>query len=181
MFTLLGGDVVRRHEGEGASAGRRADDPAQADRAWAGYHPRAAAPAVAAAAVASLAVWTGRWYQDDLFALADRVGALVVFAPVWGLWLAVATVYLYRAVTYTYRLTDRAVLVDFGFWYGPVAPIPLREVTAVRAGAGWLGRRLGVGWVEVRTADRAVRLVGVRHPEVFAEQLRDAARAARPE
>src|SRR5690348_16626494 len=94
---------------------RRADDPAQADRAWAGYHPRAADTAVAAAAVVSLLVWTGRWYQEDLSALADRVGALAVFAPVWCVWLGLGAVYLYRAATYTYRLTDSAVLVDFGF------------------------------------------------------------------
>ena len=51
---------------------RRTEDPAQADRAWSGYHPRAAIPAVAAAAVASLVMWTGRWYLDPLSELADR-------------------------------------------------------------------------------------------------------------
>src|SRR5579859_5465306 len=114
---------------------RRADDPAQADRRWAGYHPRAAAPAVAGTAVVSLLVWTGRWYMDDLSELADRVGGLAVFALAWGVWPALATVYLYRAATYTYRLTDRAVLVDFGFWHPPVPPVWLREVTEVRTGA----------------------------------------------
>jgi hypothetical protein len=153
---------------------RRADDPAQADRAWAGYHPRAAAPAVVCVALASLVVWTGRWYLDDLSELADRLGALALFAIAWGVWPAVATVYLYRAITYTYRLTDRAVLIDFGFWHRPVPPVLLRDITEVRTGAGWLSRLLGVGWVELRTADRVVRLVGVRHPETLAEQIRAA-------
>src|SRR5262245_27345266 len=143
----------------------RPADPAQRDLAWVGYHPRAMAPAVAVAAVLSLIVWTGRWYLDDLSELADRVGALAIFALAWAVWPALAAVLLYRTVTYTYRLTDRAVLIDFGFLSRPFRPVPLAEVTTVVVGRGWVGRRLGIGWVEVRTADRAVRLPGVRHPE----------------
>jgi uncharacterized membrane protein YdbT with pleckstrin-like domain len=156
---------------------RRSDDPAQADRAWTGYHPRAAAPAFVVAAVASLLVWTGRWYLEELSELAERVGALVVFALAWGVWPALVAVYFYRTTTYTYRLTDRAVLVDFGFWHRPVAPVWLREITQVRTGGHWLHQLIGVGWVELRTVGRAVRLVGVRHPEMFAEQIRAAAKA----
>jgi hypothetical protein len=129
---------------------------------------------VAVAVVVSLLVWTGRWYLDDLSELADRAGALAVFALAWGVWPAVAAIYLYRAVTYTYRLTDRAVLIDFGFWHRPVPPVWLREVTQVRAGTGWVDRLLGVGWVEVQTSERVVRLIGVRHAEAFAERVRAA-------
>ncbi|QJW95972.1 hypothetical protein [Frigoriglobus tundricola] len=153
---------------------RRADDPAQADRWWAGYHPRAAAPAVVGAAVASLLVWTGRWYLDDLSELAARFGALAVFALAWGVWPALAAVYLYRAATYTYRLTDRAVLVDFGFRHPPVPPLWLSEITEVRSGAGWANRLVGVGWVEIRTAGRVVRLVGVRRAAERAARVRAA-------
>ncbi len=158
----------------------RSADPAQRDRAWAGYSPRAAAPALAAAAAASALVWTGRWYLDGPSELANAAGAPAVFALAWGVWPALAAVYLYRAVTYTYRLTDRAVLVDFGFRHRPVAPVPLAAVTAVGAGAGRLGARLGVGWVEVRTADRVVRLVGVRRPAVLAEAIRAACKMRNP-
>ncbi|MBN9121059.1 MAG: PH domain-containing protein [Planctomycetes bacterium] len=157
----------------------RADDPAQADRAWAGYHPRAAIPTAAVAAVASLVVWTGRWYLDDLSELADRVGALAVFALAWCVWPALLTAYLYRTVTYSYRLTDKAVLVDFGFWHAPVPPVWLEEITEVRAGAAWLDRPLGVGWVELCAAGRTVRLLGVLRPDELAEQIRAAAAARR--
>src|SRR5262245_57686922 len=95
-------------------AGDPTTDPALADRAWAGYHPRAMAPAIAVAAVASLLVWTGRWYLDGISDLAERVGATVVFALAWGVWPALAVVFLYRTVTFTYRLTDRSLLVDYG-------------------------------------------------------------------
>jgi membrane protein YdbS with pleckstrin-like domain len=157
---------------------RRVEDPAQADRAWAGYHPRAALPTVTGAAVASLLVWTGRWFLDDLSELADRVGALAVFALAWCVWPGIVALYLYRTLTYTYRLTDRAVLVDFGFRHEPVPPVWLADVAQVRTGAGWLGRILGVGWVEVRTAARTVRLVGVRRPEEFADRIRTAQKTA---
>ena len=156
---------------------RRADDPAQTDRAWAGYHPRAALPPTAVATVVSLVVWTGRWYLDDLSELADRVGALAVFALAWCVWPALLTMYLYRTVTYSYRLTDRAVLIDFGFWHAPVPPVWLEEIAEVRTGAGWIDRLLGIGWVELRTAGRSVRLVGVRRSEELAEQIRAAVAA----
>lgn len=150
-------------------------DPAHADRAWAGYHPRAAAPALALAALASFVVWTGRWYLDDLSALADRLGALALFALAWCVWPGLAAVFLYRTVTYTYRLTDRALFVDFGFWHAPTPPVWLDDVTAVAARRGWLG----VGTVEVRTATRAVRLVGARAPYALAEAIRAAIAARR--
>lgn len=137
------------------------------------------APTVVAVAAMSLFVWTGRWYLDDLSELAKRAGALAVFAVAWGAWPALGTVFVYRTVTYTYRLTDRALVVDFGFWFRPVPPMLLVDVIDVRASAGILGRVLGVGGVEVRTADRAVRLVGVRRPGAVAEQIRVAVTANR--
>lgn len=149
-------------------------DPAHRDIAWNGYHPRALAPAIGIAVVASFVVWTGRWYLEDLSDLADRLGSWVVFALAWGVWPALAAVFLYRTVTYTYRLTDRAILVDFGPLSPPVPPIALVEVTAVVVGGGWVFRRVGVGWIEVRTQDRSVRLRGVRDPHHFALTVRDA-------
>lgn len=158
---------------------QRANDPAHVDRLWVGYHPRALMPAVVLVALASLVVWTGRWYLDELSELADRAGVLAVFALAWCVWPALIMVFLYRTVTYTYRVTDRAVLVDFGFWHLPVPPVWLNEVAEVRAGAGFLGRVLGVGWVEVQTASRTVRLIGVRNPDEVAERIRVVATASR--
>ena len=157
----------------------RPPDPAHRDVAWAGYSPRALAPVVAAAAAASLLLWTGQYYLDDLSDLAARAGTLAVFALAWGVWPVLGFMFLYRTVTVTYRLTDRALLVDFGPFARPVPPVPLAAVTGVAVAGGWLGRRLGVGCVVVRAADREVRLKGVRHPAVFAEKVRVAAAGAR--
>lgn len=157
----------------------RIDDPAQADLAWVGYSPWAMAPALVLAAIANgLVIW-GRWALDDLSAFADRVGALAVFALGWAVWPGLIAVLLYRTITYTYRLTDRALLIDFGFLARPVLPIALVDVVEVVAGGGWLARGLGVGWVEVRTADRAVRMTGIRNPTRFTEQIRAACAAVR--
>jgi len=154
------------------------NDPAQRDLAWAGYHPRAMAPAIGLAAGASFLVWTGRWYLEDLSDFTDRVGTLVVFVLAWAVWPALVAVFLYRTVTYTYRLTNRALLADFGFLAPPVSPIALEEVASVTIG-GSLARRFGVGWVEVRARDRAIRLYGVRRPDLFAIAIREAVEKAK--
>jgi membrane protein YdbS with pleckstrin-like domain len=152
-----------------------ADDRALADRGWWGYDPRALFPAVAAAAAASAALLSGRWSLEGLSWLADRAGALAIYGMAVAVWPGLIAVLLYRAVTYTYRLTDRAVLIDRGFLARPEPPIWLAELTAVEAGVGWVGRRLGVGWVKLTASGRVVRLTGVRRPRQVAAKIREAA------
>lgn len=160
-------------------AGDQVDDPSYRDVAWVGYHPRAMAPAIALAAIANILVLSGRWYLVDLSEFVDHVGALALFALAWAVWPGLFAVLLYRTITYTYRLTDRALLVDFGFFSNPVQPIALADVIAVIVGGGWMNRWLGVGWVEVRTHDRSVRMSGVRRPAIFAEKIRVTVAAVR--
>ncbi|VTU01722.1 : bPH_2 [Gemmataceae bacterium] len=152
-------------------------DPAAADRLWAGYHPLALAPLVAVAASVSLLVWTGQWYLDGVSAFAAEIGGWATFAVAWGVWPALVLLFLYRTVTYTYRLTDAAVYVDYGPAFRPVAPVPVADLGTVSVGGGWLVRRLGVGVVVLKCGGRSVRLKGVRNPEAFAARVR-AARAA---
>jgi hypothetical protein len=161
------------------AAGNEKADPSQRDLAWVGYHPRAAAPAIALAAIANVLVLSGRWYLDGLSELADRVGALAVYALAWAVWPGLASVFLYRTVMYTYRLTDWAVLVDFGYFSSPVQPVALMDAVAVEVGTMGMASWLGVGWVEVRTKHRSIRMTGVRHPEEFAERIRTAMAASR--
>ena len=139
------------------------------DLAWRGYDPRAAFPHLGAADAASVALLAGRWYLDDLSELVDRVGALALYGLVLAVWPGLLVILFYRAVTYTYRLTDRAVLVDRGFRNRPEPPIWLVDVTGVTSGASWLGQRVGVGWVRVvTTGGMSIRLTGVRDPGQFA-------------
>lgn len=154
-------------------------DPAQRDLRWTSYHPRALAPIIVFLTLVSFALWTGRWYLQGLSDFAERTGSLVLFALVWAAWLALVAIFLYRTVTYTYRLTDRSLLVEFGFLSPPVPAIELAAVSAVVFGWSWLARGLGVGWIEVRTANQTVRLTGVRKPEIFALAIRAAAAQAK--
>lgn len=151
-----------------------AADPAAVDRLWTGYHPLALAPLVAVAASISLLVWTGQWYLDGMSVFAAEIGGWATFAVAWGVWPALVLVFLYRTVTYTYRLTDRAVYADFGPAFRPVAPLPLADLGGVAVGGGWLVRRLGVGSVVLQANGRSLRLKGVRHPAAFAARLRAA-------
>lgn len=154
----------------------RADDRALADRGWWGYDPRAMFPAVAVAAAASAVVLSGRWYLEDLSWLADRAGALAVFGLAVAVWPGLVALLLYRCVTYVYRLTDRAVLIDRGPLSRPEPPVWLSELTGVEAGTSWLGRRLGVGWVRLTAPGRVVRLTGLWNPEAVAEAIRSGLR-----
>jgi hypothetical protein len=140
------------------------------DRGWRGYDPRAAVPAAAAAVALSAALLAGRWaVASDVTTLHDRFATLAVYASVLAVWPVVLGLAAYRAVARTYRLTDRAVLIDWGPFARPEPPVWLADLAEVRAGAGWLGRRLGVGWVVLReSSGRAVRLSGVRDPAGFA-------------
>ncbi|HEX4607639.1 MAG TPA: hypothetical protein VH092_05475 [Urbifossiella sp.] len=140
------------------------------DRAWRGYDPRAAVPAAAAAAAASAALLAGRWaVASEVTDLPDRLAALAVYASVLAVWPTVLGLAAYRAVVRTYRLTDRAVLVDWGPLARPEPPVWLDELAGVRRGAGPVGRWLGIGWVELREkSGRVLRLTGVRDPAGFA-------------
>lgn len=147
--------------------------PAMRDRLWRGYDLRAMLPAVVLAAIISLDLLVARWLSEDLSFLAEQVGLLSLYIPlaaVWGLLLGVGC---YRVVTYTYRLTDRALLVDRGFRWLPEPPIPLGEIDQVSHHGRWPTRWLNVGSVTVRTrTGRQVVLTGIYSPASFAEAIR---------
>jgi membrane protein YdbS with pleckstrin-like domain len=158
--------------------GEKADptDRALTDRAWRGYDPRAGFPAVATAAVVSAVLLSGRWYFEELSWFAEKAGALAVYAMTLAVWPGLLSTLLYRAVTYTYRLTDRAVLIDWGFRNRPEPPVWLKDVTEVAIAAGWVGQQLGIGTVTITAAGgRVVALAGVANPAAFAEAIRTAA------
>jgi membrane protein YdbS with pleckstrin-like domain len=137
------------------------------------------APLFLGAVVVNVALLIGRWYLEDLSVLAERVGGLVVFGLAWAIWPGLVAVFLYRTVTHTYRLTDRALLVDRGFLSRPIQPVPLEQVQSVTVECRWLARRLRIGSLEVRAGERIVRLPGVHNPSEFAFRMREAVQARR--
>jgi len=157
----------------------QADDPSLRDHLWVGYHPCAMAPLIFVVAFISLLVWTGQWYLDDISALAVQLGGWATFAIAWGVWPAVLVVFLYRCVTFTYRITDQAVFVDLGPLYHPIAPLRLETLDLIVIGGGWLARQLGVGCVDLRAGNRVLRLKGIWHPKSFVAKLQAAKDASR--
>jgi hypothetical protein len=145
-------------------------DGSAVEREWRGYHPRAAVPRVVLAAALSVGVMVGRWQMQDLSDFAERAGAWVFFVLSACSWLIMLTV-AYRLVTYTYRLTDSGLLVDFGPRNPPEPVIAWKDVTTVSHGASWFGRAAGVGWVRVTAGAREVLLKGVRGPKAFADTI----------
>ena len=143
------------------------------DRAWRGYHLRATIPWFVFGIGVDIFVLVGRWYLDDLPDTAHRVAAIGAYvAALVGSSLLVAAL-LYRTIHYTYRLTDRALLIDKGFLSQYLPPIWLNEIATVKARTNWVERQLGVGRVYVTTeAGQSIRMTGVREPEEFASMIR---------
>ena len=159
---------------------REHTDRALVDEGWWGYSPRAAVPQIVAAAAASALLLAGRWYLDDLVGMAGWAGTLALYGLAVAVWPGLLGAAFYRAVTYTYRLTDRAVLVDRGFLFRPELPIWLADVTAIESGSTWLGSLLAVGWVKIATsAGRDVRLSGVHNFAALADRIREAVAKAK--
>ncbi len=153
----------------------RVSDRAMTDRAWRGYAGRGLVPVAVGCTAATAALLAGRWYLDDLSEFADRAGSLVLFAAAAAVWAVLFGGGLYRAITYTYRLTDRAVLVDRGFWFRPEPPVPLADLAAVSASVGPVGRLMNVGRVTLTTrGGRRLSLTGLHDPDGFAADVRRA-------
>ncbi|MCS7022757.1 MAG: PH domain-containing protein [Gemmataceae bacterium] len=146
-------------------------DPAHRDEGWYGYSPRTFVPLISLTALVSWGVWLGRWYFEDLSDLTERIGALAMFALAWAVWPVLAVVFCYRTVTYTYRLTDRAVIVDFGFLHPYEPPLSLADIEQVSVHWGRVGRWLNVGTVEIHARQRRLLLPGLYDPEAFVHRL----------
>jgi len=156
------------------TGGSRTSDGAMVDEQWRGYDLRAALPLVILAVLLSIALLAGRWVFDDF------IDGLVPYLIVLGIWPALLGLALYRAITYTYHLTDKALLVDFGPLHRPVPPVWFPELANVESGANWLHSRLGIGWVRITGGDgRTVRLPAVRDAAAFAALLQSRRLAAK--
>lgn len=145
-----------------------ARDSAFADELWRGYDLRAAVPMLVLAGLLTVALLVSR------LAFNDFLDAILTYVLVLVIWPVLLFVAVYRAVTYTYRITDRALLVDRGFLNRPITPLAYSEMTQVEHGGHPVHTWLGIGWVRVSMADgRVVRLPALRDPAAFAAVLRE--------
>ena len=156
-------------------------DPADEEVAWRGYSGWAMLPSFLLCFLLTLLLLPGRWFLDDWRGVTNEVGTFALFGTTAALWIFQVVRWGYRAITYTYRLTNRHLYVDHGFLYRPEVAIDLARVAGVKWGGNPLGHLLRVGWVEV-TLDgdsQPVLLTGVSRPLRFADALRTHAKEAR--
>ncbi len=156
-------------------ATRKLDVEAMRDREWRGYHPRAAIPTVVVASLVSLTLLVGRWVFSDFEILDSHVSAFVFYALAIVIWPVLLLSLIYRMITYTFRLTNRGMLVDWGFRHLPEPPLLFGELLTVEVAVSRLDRLLGLGKLQLRCqSGRVVLLKGVREPEGFASAIRTA-------
>jgi len=143
------------------------------DRIWRGYDIRALIPAAGIAGGISLILLVERWISVELSTFAEGRGIALIYIPMAIIWTVLIAVGLYRSVTYTYRLTDRAVLIDRGFRWRPSPLIPLESIAEVSSALDFFGRRFDVGRVIILTSSGSrTELTGVRGPAAFAVEIR---------
>jgi hypothetical protein len=143
-------------------------DSALIDESWRGYDLRAAVPLLVLAALLTAALLASRFYFNEF------LDAILTYFLVLVIWPALLFVAVYRAVTYTYRLTDRALLVDRGFLHLPVPPLAYGAIARIEHGASPIYSMLGVGWVVVTMNDGLkVKLRSLRGPAAFAASLEE--------
>jgi len=151
---------------------------AETDVAWRGYAGWAMIPGFVVCAVVTLALLGLDWWldPDDTRFSNWLLGPLLL-----GVWLVQGLRWLYRTVTYTYRVTNRHLYIDFGSMNLPVPRVAWAAVRGVRVDRGVIERRLGVGSVCVDLTDgRVVEMPGVWQPNEFANFLRTMAKVTKP-
>jgi uncharacterized membrane protein YdbT with pleckstrin-like domain len=129
---------------------------------WGSYAARTMLPSFVACLVLTVIIDVVCWLVLPRFLLRWSVFILTGL-----LWLAQTLRCAYHLVGYNYRLTTRHLFVEHGLVAPVTVSADLNRIKAVKVGAGFLQRRLGVGRVAVYLEDDAqlpLILDGVRHP-----------------
>jgi len=143
-------------------------DDQEADVWWGSYSPRTLLPLLTFEALLTAAAAWPVWYVPP------------VRWAVYLSWLGLFTLGFYRAVTYTYRLTNRRLLRDRGLRHPAAGEVALTRITGVRVERNFWERLTGVGRVRVEAdgLDAPLLLPGVYRPERVATMIRACAARA---
>ncbi|WP_157369730.1 hypothetical protein [Zavarzinella formosa] len=143
----------------------------ETDLVWTGPSLRALLPAASILLLTSVILLSaGPWLAGKL-GVEHEWATFLLFWLVVILWVIACGRWMYRGSSYIYRLTDRAIHVDFGFMHPPVPGIPLGDITGLdeRPWAWWF---MNVGTVIIRSEDRPpVFLPGLARPRLLIEQI----------
>ncbi|MGE3806172.1 MAG: PH domain-containing protein [Gemmataceae bacterium] len=160
---------------------REVDRQVETDLWWGSYAGRTMAPVfllclllTVAVSLAVFIIWDDRFAHPQIMWHATVV-------PLGLLWLIVLGRWLYRTLTWSYRLTNQQLYRDTGFLHMADGAVALKEIVQVNVHASLIERTLGVGRLEVVTDDgkAALSLAGIHDPEWVARLIRGTADSRR--
>jgi membrane protein YdbS with pleckstrin-like domain len=140
----------------------RREPEEEVDVWWGAYAARTMTPSFVACLVLTVLIDLLCWLVLPRYLLRWSVVGLTGL-----LWLVQTLRWLHHILAYNYRLTNRRLYVEHGLVAPVTAVADLDRVKAVKVGASFVQRRLGVGRVAVYLEDDAqlpLILDGVRHP-----------------
>jgi hypothetical protein len=152
--------------------GFQPDGPEEIDVAWVAYSSRALVPSFVV-----YGLWTVLIVCGALVLGAWRgtlPGRIAANSLLGALWLVQIGLSIYRMLAIQYWLTTRRLFVERGFRHPGQPGIELAQIRQVFVVRNWVERRLGIGRVGLLIEERARPLVldGLRHPELFAVEIR---------
>jgi hypothetical protein len=147
---------------------------------WGAYASRALAPAFAACGAATgLAVGWYLWARHGSGELTVRY---TTYALVGLIWLFPLLFWAYNTLTFTYRLTNRRLLVERSFFSGGRGEVELARISGVVVLRGPWEKRTGVGRIRILADDSrqpVLLLAGIDDPGRVAAEIRHLAKQAR--
>jgi hypothetical protein len=154
---------------------RRNLPPQEVDVWWGAYAGRTMLPGFGFCVLFLLVAIIAGWYcwaRLGFDRLTTRYSAFALIGLVWGLQIIR---WLHRTITFSYRLTNRRLLLERNFVRSGRAELGLDTITEVRALQSPIERRLGIGTLYVFAADKnlpAMVLAGVVSPDKVSDQIR---------
>ena len=137
-------------------------DPSMVDRQWWGFNGWKMLPMFLITGVLSV----GLFIVDLNYDHSWFSGLVIVISLIQLIRMS------YCSITFSYRLTSKRLLVDYGNLYSPQAAITPSDIRDVHVIAHKLDRLCGVGTVRLRLiSGRTIDLIGVTWPDSVAVEL----------
>ena len=143
----------------------------ETDLLWTGPSVRGLLPSATLLLLTSVTLLSaGPWVAGQV-GVEHEWATFVLFWLTVGLWVVAGCRWFYRGASYVYRVTDRAVHVDFGFLHRPVPTIPLEDIQEMEH-RPWPMWFMAVGTVVIHAAGRPpVALPGLVRPKEFIDRV----------
>lgn len=144
---------------------------AETDLVWTGPSVKGLIPVAGILMLISLVVLSPGSWLADWVGLEREWTTFILFWLVIILWVLAVSRWFYLGACYVYRLTNRAVHIDFGPFHLPIPAIPLEEITELES-RPWPLWFIDVGTVVIVARGRPPMLLpGLNHPQRLIDQI----------